>query len=76
MFNFFDVIASGLLVAYIFPYIQLEIGVNVVDLKVIILLLFAVVLGLIIGQFGLAHWGDKKVQNGDLSGRVNVAVIC
>ncbi len=76
MFNFFDVIASGLLVAYIFPYIQLEIGVNVVDFKVIVLLLFAVVLGLIIGQFGLAHWGDKKVQNGDLSGRVKVAVIC
>ena len=76
MFNFFDVIASGLLIAYIFPYIQLEIGVNVGDIKVIILLLFAVVLGLIIGQFGLAHWGDKKVQSGDLSGRVKVAVIC
>jgi len=76
MFNFFDVIASGLLVAYIFPYIQLEIGVNIVDLKVIVLLLFAVVLGLFIGQFGLAHWGDKKIQSGDLSGRVKVAVIC
>jgi len=76
MFNFFDVIASGLLVAYIFPYIQLEIGVNIIDLKVIILLLFAVVLGLIIGQFGFAHWGDKKIQSGDLSGRVKVAVIC
>jgi len=76
MFNFFDVIASGLLVAYLFPYIQLGIGVNIGDLRVIILLLFAVVLGLIIGQFGLAHWGDKKIQSGDLSGRVKVAVIC
>lgn len=76
MFNFFDVIASGLLVAYIFPYIQLEIGVNFIDIKVIILLLFVGVLGLIIGQFGLAHWGDKRVQKGDLSGRVKVAVIC
>jgi MFS family permease len=76
MFNFFDVIASGLLVAYIFPYIQLEIGVNFIDLKVIILLVFVGVLGLIIGQFGLAHWGDKRVQKGDISGRVKVAIIC
>jgi len=76
MFNFFDVIASGLVLAYIFPYIQLEIGVSVVDIKVIILFLFIIVLGLIIGQFWLAHLGDKKVQRGDLSGRVKVAIIC
>jgi MFS family permease len=76
MFNFFDVIASGLLLAYIFPYIQLEIGINLIDLKVIVLLLFAALLGLILGQFGLAHWGDKRVQRGDISGRVKVAIIC
>jgi len=76
MFNFFDVIASGLVIAFIFPYIQLEIGVSVVDIKVIILFLFIIVLGLIIGQFWLAHLGDKRVQRGDLSGRVKVAVIC
>ncbi len=76
MFNFFDVIASGLVLAYIFPYIQLEIGVSVIDIKVIILFLFIIILGLIIGQFWLAHLGDKKVQRGDLSGRVKVATIC
>ena len=76
MFNFFDVIASGLVLAYIFPYIQLEIGISVIDIKVIILFLFIIILGLIIGQFWLAHLGDKKVQRGDLSGRVKVAVIC
>jgi MFS family permease len=76
IFNFFDVIASGLILAYIFPYIQLEIGVSVIDIKVIILFLFIIVLGLIIGQFWLAHLGDKKVKSGDLSGRVKVAVIC
>jgi len=76
MFNFFDVIASGLVMAYIFPYIQLEIGVSVIDIKVIILFLFLIVLGLIIGQFWLAHLGDKKVKRGDLSGRVKVATIC
>jgi len=76
MFNFFDVIASGLVLAYIFPYIQLEIGASPTDIKVIILFLFIIVLGLIIGQFWLAHLGDKKVKRGDLSGRVKVAVIC
>jgi len=76
IFNFFDVIASGLILAYIFPYIQLEIGVSVIDFKVIVLFLFIIVLGLIIGQFWLAHLGDKKVKSGDLSGRVKVAVIC
>jgi len=74
--NFFDVIASGLLVAYIFPYIELEIGIDFIDVKVIVLLLIVALFGLIIGQFGLAHWGDRKVQKGDLSGRVKVAVIC
>ncbi|MHA2429539.1 MAG: MFS transporter [Promethearchaeota archaeon] len=76
IFNFFDVIASGLLVAYIFPYIQLEIGVSVIDLKIIILFLVLIIFGLILGQFWLAHWGDRKVQKGDLSGRVKIAVIC
>jgi len=76
MFNFFDVIASGLVLAYIFPYIELEIGANPSDIKVIILFLFVIVLGLIVGQLWLAHLGDKKVQHGDLTGRVKVAVIC
>ena len=76
IFNFFDVIASGLLVAYIFPYIQLEIGVSVIDLKIIILFLVLIIFGLILGQFWLAHWGDRKVQKGDLSGRVKIAIIC
>ncbi|MHA1296406.1 MAG: MFS transporter [Promethearchaeota archaeon] len=74
--NFFDVVASGLLLAYIFPYIELEIGINVIDARVLVLLLFAGIFGLFLGQFILAHWGDKKVQKGDVSGRVKVAVIC
>ncbi|MCJ7647890.1 MAG: MFS transporter [Candidatus Lokiarchaeota archaeon] len=74
--NFFDVVASGLLLAYIFPYIELDIGINIIDLKVIVLILVAVVFGLLIGQFGFAHWGDKKVQKGELNGRVKVATIC
>jgi len=69
-------VASGLLLAYIFPYIELEIGINVIDARVLVLLLFAGIFGLFLGQFILAHWGDKKVQKGDVSGRVKVAVIC
>lgn len=77
IFNLFDVVASGLLVAYIFPYFELELGINVTNIMtVIVLLLIIIPLGLGIGQFGLAHWGDKKVQKGDLSGRVKVATIC
>ncbi|MBY9010059.1 MAG: MFS transporter [Candidatus Lokiarchaeota archaeon] len=76
IFNFFDVIASGLVLAYIFPYIQGDLNANISNIKIIILFLFIIVLGLIIGQFWLAHLGDKKVQRGDLSGRVKVAVIC
>ena len=75
--NLFDVVASGLLVAYIFPYFELELGINASNISTLIVLLLIVLpLGLIIGQFGLAHWGDKKVQRGDLSGRVKVATIC
>jgi MFS family permease len=44
--------------------------------RVIILLVIAIVFGLFVGQFGLAHWGDKKVKKGDLNGRVKVATIC
>lgn len=77
IFNFFDVIASGLLVAYIFPYFELELGINISNVMTVVVLLSIVLpLGLLIGQFGLAHWGDKKVQKGDLSGRVKVATIC
>ena len=74
--NFFDVIFVGLFLAYIFPYINLELGINVIDLRVIIFFLFALGLGLVVGQFILAHWGDKKFQKGDINGRVKVAVIC
>lgn len=78
--NLFDVVSSGLLTAFIFPYINLEMGISFgspIGLSaIIILLLFIIPIGLIIGQFGLAHWGDKKVQEGDLSGRVKVATIC
>lgn len=74
--NFFDVIFVGLFLAYIFPYINLELGINTIDLRVIIFFAFVLGLGLIIGQFILAHWGDKKFQKGDINGRVKVAVIC
>ena len=78
--NLFDVVVSGLLIAYIFPYFELEMGIsfsNPLGLSAIIVLFIIIIpLGLIIGQFGLAHWGDKKVQKGDLTGRVKVATIC
>ena len=78
--NLFDVVGTGILIAYIFPYINLEMGISFGDpdglAKILVLLLIAAPAGLIVGQFGLAHWADKKVQAGDLSGRVKVATIC
>ena len=74
--NIFDVIASGLLLSFLFTYIQLDIGINIIDLRILVLILVAGLFGLIVGQFVLAHWGDKKVQKGDLSGRVKIAVLC
>jgi len=78
--NLFDVIASGLLIAYLFPYFNLELGISFSNsfgiITISILLFFVLGIGLIIGQFWLAHWGDKRVQRGDLSGRVKVATIC
>ncbi len=78
--NLFDVVASSILLTYIFPYINLEMGISFGDpkglLKLVVLLLIAAPLGFVIGQFGLAHWADKKVQGGVISGRVRVATIC
>ena len=78
--NLFDVVVSGLLVAYLFPYFELELGISFNNpsglIAIIVLILIIGPLGFVIGQFGLAHWGDRKVQNGDLSGRVKVATIC
>ena len=78
--NFFDVVVSGLLVAYLFPYFELELGISFSDplglASIIVLILIIGPLGFVIGQFGLAHLGDKKVQKGDLTGRVKIATIC
>ncbi len=78
--NFFDVVATGILTAYIFPYIELELGISFGDptglLALMVLLLSLIPIGFIIGQFGLAHLGDKKVKEGDPTGRVKIATMC
>ncbi|MGV9173030.1 MAG: MFS transporter, partial [Promethearchaeia archaeon] len=78
--NLFDVVASGILVAFLFPYINIEMGIDFKDseglLRLITLLAIAAPLAFIVGQFGLAHWADKKVQKGEITGRVKVATIC
>lgn len=78
--NLFDVVASSILIVYLFPYINLEMGISFGDskglYKLIALLLIAGFLGFGVGQFGLARWADKKVQGGNMSGRVKVATIC
>ncbi|MHA1283588.1 MAG: MFS transporter [Promethearchaeota archaeon] len=78
--NMFDVIGSGILVAYIFPYINLEMGVSFGDpnslSKLLVLLLIAGILGFVVGQFGIPIWADKLVKGGEITARVKVATIC
>jgi len=78
--NFFDVIGSGVLFAFIFPLITLEMGVNPIDLEGIlffsVLGIFAFLIGWILGPFIFAHWADKKVQSGETFARIRIAIIC
>ncbi|MFO8020248.1 MAG: MFS transporter [Promethearchaeia archaeon] len=78
--NLFDVVATGILTAFLFPYINIEMGIDFRDpeglLRVVTLLAIAGPMAFIVGQFGLAHWADKKVQRGEITGRVKVATIC
>jgi MFS family permease len=78
--NLFDVIMSGLLLTNIIPYLTLEMGANFNNpstlVKLIVLLLVLGLGGLVFGQFALAHWADKRVKGGELSGRVKVATTC
>lgn len=78
--NLFDVVATGILIAFLFPYINIEMGIDFKDpeglIRVITLLAIAGPMAFIVGQFGLAHWADKKVQSGEITGRVKVATIC
>ena len=78
--NLFDVVGTGIILTYLFPYIELDIQADFGDptgvTAMIILLLGLIPLGLLIGQFGFAHLGDKKFKKGDLTGRVKIATIC
>ncbi|MHA1660673.1 MAG: MFS transporter [Promethearchaeota archaeon] len=78
--NFFDVIGTGLLLAFLFPLITIEMGISFTSaessLYLIILILFVGVVGLVVGQIVLAHWADKRVQSGEISARVKVATTC
>ncbi|MCP4763727.1 MAG: MFS transporter [archaeon] len=78
--NFFDVIGQGVLFSFIFPLINLEMGISTSDIEGILFLLVVGIFGFLIGMFLgpiiFAHIGDKKVQSGDLSARVKVAFIC
>lgn len=78
--NFVDTIFSGLVLGFLFIWLQMEVGINVNNLapQIPILLPFAlvIVLFLLWGQFWFARKGDQKVKSGDYSGRVKVAIFC
>jgi MFS family permease len=78
--NFVDTIFSGLILGFLFVWLQMEVGINVNNLapQIPILLPFAlvIVLFLLWGQFWFARKGDQKVRGGDYAGRVKVAIFC
>ena len=80
VFNFFDVIVTGILLAYIFPFINVEMGIDFADpdglLRIVVLLALVAPMAFIVGQFGVAHWADKQVQGGNITARVKVATVC
>lgn len=78
--NFVDTIFSGLVLGFLFVWLQMEVGINVNNLgpQIPILLPFTVVIVLFLlwGQFWFARKGDQKVRSGDYAGRVKVAIFC
>lgn len=78
--NFFDVIGSGVLFTFLFPLINMEMGISPTNLEGILFLavlgIFAFLIGWILGPFIFAHWADKKVQGGELTARIRIAIIC
>ncbi|MBD3353079.1 MAG: MFS transporter, partial [Candidatus Lokiarchaeota archaeon] len=78
--NFVDTIFSGLLLGFIFVWLELEVGINIdniVPQLPILLPFILILLGFILwGQFWFAKKGDEKVKSGDYSGRVKVAIFC
>lgn len=80
--NFFDTVFSGVLFANIVAWITIEMGFNL-DFQFesiyfwMMVVLFLIVGGIgFYGQFAFANWGDRKVREGDLAGRVKVAIFC
>jgi MFS family permease len=80
--NFFDTITSGIVTAYIFPYLTLEIGINLnfaninIDLLILAISLVIAVLIALWGQFYFSSKGDKKKEAGDPIGRIKMMVFC
>jgi MFS family permease len=76
--NWVDTVTSGIVVSFLITWITIEIGLNFDPQNIAIAIPYIGILAgfMIFGQFYFSRRGDIKVQNGDRSGRVKMAILC
>ncbi|MCP4760526.1 MAG: MFS transporter [archaeon] len=78
--NWFDVVTSGVLTAYLLTFLTTDLGFNInfsnPTADIIVLLIgIVLVMGInLVGQFYFAKMGDKNVDRGDIRGRIKIMV--
>jgi MFS family permease len=76
--NWVDTVTSGIITSFLITWITIEIGLSFTGESFAIAVPFVsiLVIFLLFGQFYFSKRGDKKVQAGDRSGRVKMAIFC
>jgi MFS family permease len=80
--NFFDTITSGIITAYLFSYLSLDLGINLnfthinADIIILVLALLIAVGIALWGQFYFSKRGDRQKAQGDILGRIKMMVFC
>ena len=76
--NWVDTVTSGIVVGFLITWITIEIGLsfNGASMAIAIPFVAIIVVFMLFGQFFFSKRGDMKVQRGDKSGRVKMAILC
>jgi len=76
--NWVDTVTSGIVTGFLITWITIEIGLSFEADSLAIAVPYVVILVafMLFGQFFFSKRGDKRVQRGDKSGRVKMAILC